>query len=246
MSTYFNIKLEFNQEIFNHTLDVAIKDRQKGYVCVVDANVLTIGQKDKNYREILNNSIINCCDGSSIAWLAGLLHKKKYKAFNGPEIFEIYIEKKYKQLLLGSTEPTVEKIKKKLILKGIEPDHLSFMQVPFMPVDEFDYEAIALEINHCMPEIIWVSLGAPKQEIFMSKLLPHINSGIMFGIGAAFNFYVGEIVLPKTRLGTLRFIWLSRIFSEPKKQITRVLPYLYILPKLWWQERKKIINERSL
>ncbi len=44
-------------------------------------------------------------------------------------------------------------------------------------------------INDDEPDIIWVSLGAPKQEKFMNLLLPYLNKGVMFGFGAIFNVY---------------------------------------------------------
>ena len=62
---------------------------------------------------------------------------------------------------------------------------------PFLNVEDFDYLKISKLINQNKPDIIWIGLGAPKQEIFMSKLLPHIDSGLMIGVGAAFNFYSG-------------------------------------------------------
>ena len=72
----------------------------------------------------------------------------------------------------------------------------------------------------------------------MSKLLPHLNYGVMFGIGAAFNFYIGEITMPKKRKGALQFIWLNRIYKEPKKQLKRFIPYILILPRLIFNEIK--------
>ncbi len=238
MNNYFGINLEFDSNKIHQLIAKAISDNQKGYVCVVDGNVLTIAQKTQVYRTIINNSLVNTCDGSSIAWLAGKIYKKDFRAHTGPEIFTKYIESSYKQILLGSTDTVIEKIKAKLKSKGIKDDHIQHIPVPFLPVDSFNYSEIAEEINKLNPDIIWVSLGAPKQEIFMSKLLPYLNSGVMFGIGAAFNFYTGELSLPRKKVGALRLIWLYRIFQEPKKQFKRAISYIQILPKLWWQEKQ--------
>jgi N-acetylglucosaminyldiphosphoundecaprenol N-acetyl-beta-D-mannosaminyltransferase len=114
--TYFNIRLEFNHSIIHNQICNIVESNQKGYVCVVDANVLTIAQKNFEYRAVLNHSTFNTCDGSSIAMMASKIHKKKLRALNGPDIFSNYIEKDYKQLLLGSTEETVCTIKD--VLKG--------------------------------------------------------------------------------------------------------------------------------
>lgn len=240
MNNYFGINLEFDPNKIHQLIAKAISDNQKGYICVVDGNVLTIAQKNQVYRTIINNSLVNTCDGSSIAWLAGKIYKKDFRALTGPEIFSKYIESPYKQILLGSTNTIVKKIKIKLKSKGFEYNHIQYIPVPFLSVDKFNYSEIADEINKLNPDIIWVSLGAPKQEIFMSKILPFIDKGVMFGIGAAFNFYIGEISIPRKRKGALQFIWLNRIFHEPKKQLKRILPYIAILPKLMVYEKMKM------
>ena len=245
METYFNIFLEFDHALIKETIESGILKNEKSYVCIVDANVLTIAQKSSCYRNVINEALVNSCDGSSIAMLAGRLHKKKLTALNGPTIFSYYIEKKYSQLLLGSNEETSNEIKAILANKGIDNTHIMVMPLPFKSVEDFDYQGIAKQVNQLNPDIIWVSLGAPKQEFFMYRLLPYINRGIMFGIGAAFNFYTGKISMPNSKIGALKFIWISRLFNEPSKQLSRIIPYIKLLPKLYMEERKKI-NNRSL
>lgn len=240
MKKYFSVALEFDHSRLREVIENTIANNGKGYVCIVDANVLTIAQKNENYCNVLNHSIVNSCDGSSIAMLAGFAHKKKFRAWNGPDIFTYYIEKKYNQLLLGSTEETSNEIKNILKNKGIDNSYISVLPLPFKSVDDFDYIKISKIINELNPDIIWVSLGAPKQEHFMNKIQPYLSRGVMFGIGAAFNFYTGKISLPNAKLGALKFIWISRVFSEPNKQLSRILPYIKLMPKLYWRERKLI------
>lgn len=238
MQKYFNVGLEFNHSYLRSVIEETIAENRKGYICIVDANVLTIAQKNSDYCDVLNKSIVNSCDGSSIAMLAGLVYKQKFRAWNGPDIFSYYIEKKYKQLLLGSTAETSKEIKEILKSKGINNTHIEVLSLPFKTVDDFNYIEIAKTINELNPDIIWVSLGAPKQELFMNRIEPYLARGVMFGIGAAFNFYIGKIALPNAKVGALKFIWISRIFSEPNKQLSRIIPYIKLMPKLYWREKK--------
>ena len=88
-------------------------------------------------------------------------------------------------------------------------------------------------INDDMPDIIWISLGAPKQELFMYNLKPFLKQGVMFGVGAAFNFYSGLNNAPKRAPLWIRKIgmeWVYRIFSEPQKQLKRNFTFLSDLP----------------
>ena len=106
--------------------------------------------------------------------------------------------------------------------------------------DGLEYKDIAETIKTSDPDIIWVSLGAPKQEIFMARILPFLDRGLMLGIGAAFNFFVGDIAQPKLRIGAMRFNWLVRIFKEPKKQLRRVWNIMKVYPSLYRLEKKRI------
>ena len=234
----FNIKIEFDSQVFRDIVEFYVKRKKKAYVCVVDANVITIAQRDLKYREIIRNATINTCDGSSIAKMVNKIYGTDYHAYNGPELFEYYIEKPYKHLLVGNKAEKVEQIKLKVKEKGLELN-MQHLDVPFVPVEEFDYEGIAKQINEMKPDIVWVSLGAPKQETFISNIFPYVNQGVLFGIGAAFNFYTGDLHNNKKEIGGLRFIWLERIFKEPKKQLKRVGAYLLLMPKMYFEEKKK-------
>lgn len=236
----FNIKLEFNHETFRNTIAKCVTNGGKGYVCVVDGNVLSVTYNDPKYREVVRNAIVNTCDSSYIAKMASDIYGQRFEALNGPTVFTEYIKKPYKQLLLGNTEETYKKIVSKLISDGGDPDFLKYLPVPFAKVEEFDYAKIANQINIIQPDIIWVSLGAPKQERFMSMLFPYIDRGVMFGIGAAFNYYAGIIKEPKLQFGSQRLIWLQRIFEEPKKQIRRCWNFLMVIHKVRREEIRKI------
>ncbi|MCI6829047.1 MAG: WecB/TagA/CpsF family glycosyltransferase [Prevotella sp.] len=86
---------------------------------------------------------------------------------------------------------------------------------------------------------VGVSLGAPKQEFFMQRLLPYLNRGVMLGVGAAFSYYLDELKDYKFRLGEIRMNWILRLFTEPKKQFRRVGTMLLCYPMIYNNERKK-------
>lgn len=239
MKKFFGVKLEFNHSLFYQSVLGFCKSRQPAYICVVDANVLTMARKNENYRAILNAADLNTCDGSSIAWFASLIYGEKYRALNGPEIFDYFLKNtKYNQIMLGSTEETISKIWIKMQSLGLDTNAMLHYAVPFLPVNQFDYAKIAEDLNVLEPDIIWVSLGAPKQEIFMQQLKPFLKSGVLVGIGAAFNFYVGEIKMSKVKFFGLRFLWINRLMTDPLKLSKRLVPYVFEIPKMIWGEIK--------
>ena len=237
----FNIKIEFDHDAFRQAVESCIAEKGKGYVCVIDGNVLTMTHKNAEYQNVVENALVNTCDSSYIAKMASDIYGKRFISLNGPTIFKEYIKKPFKQLLLGNTEETYRTIVNKLAENGGDPNNLKYLPVPFAQIEDFDYAKIGADINEIKPDIIWVSLGAPKQERFMYRLLPYLDSGVMFGIGAAFNYYAGLIKETKFEIGSQRFIWLQRIFEEPKKQIRRCWNFLLVIPRI----RKEEIRRKS-
>lgn len=142
-----------------------IEQTKKGYVCVVDGNVLATAHKQNQYKEVVNGALVNTCDGSSIALLAGLLHKSKFETYTGPDIFSKYVGENYTQYFLGNTDENLLRLKNKFEDLGYNLDNFKFQSLPYKSVEDFDYQTIAKEIQLFSPDIIWVSLGAPKQEI---------------------------------------------------------------------------------
>ena len=115
-----------------------------------------------------------------------------------------------------------------------------FCELPFRNVEDFDYPAIAKMVADDGADIIWIALGAPKQEIFMHRLEPHLSRGVMIAVGAAFKFFSGQDVRRAPEWMVRHHLeFLHRIFSEPKKQTKRCAWILRTLPGLLWQEYRR-------
>lgn len=237
----FNTHLTFSKRELFDKINTRIADKKAGYVCVCDSSVVARLQHDLEYRKVINGSFVNTCDGSLICTLANSIYGKGLESVNGPEIFAYYIHHSYRQIIIGNTDEIVANVRNKLAKEG-RPDNESYIkhiQVPFCKVDEFNYKEIADEINAYEPDLIWVSLGNPKQEIFCNNIQPLLKQGVLFGIGAALNFWVGDLALPKFHIGPLRFIWLTRIFQDPMRQIRMNWAILKEIPKMYFEEKRR-------
>lgn len=237
---YFNVKLEFDGERVDSIIQSTIEQKGKGYVCSVESNNLTVANLNPEFLRVLNHSLVNICDGSILAKILGILYHQPFESYIGADLFIKYVRmKRYRQYFLGNTRPILDGLRENL--SGIDPSiaSMNFEELPFRNVEEFDYEKIAENINKAKPDIIWVSLGAPKQEFFMNKLLPYLNQGVMFGFGAIFNFNagIGSVKRAPRFMRSLRLEWLYRAFEEPQKNIPRYWNFIKILPLLIKEER---------
>ncbi|MCY1723249.1 WecB/TagA/CpsF family glycosyltransferase [Prolixibacteraceae bacterium Z1-6] len=239
MEKYFKIQFEFDHKKLEQTI-IETSEKGKGYCCFIDSNMLIEAHKkrDNEILDILNNSLINSCDGSYIAKFASLIYHKSLKSYNGPQFFNKFILHPVKHCIVGNTDNVFQKIKRK-VERSHKDSELHFIPLPYMEPNQFDYISIARHINTIQPRYIWISLGAPKQEIFMSKLLPHLNSGVMLGVGAALNYFSGDIRDIPHWITKLNLIWIYRIFTEPKKQLSRVCKIIRYYPRIFFLENSE-------
>lgn len=247
--TYFNVRLEFDRDKLDRTIFEAIEKGIPGYSCSVESNNLTVANRNPEFLKVLNGALINNCDGSILAKILAWIHGENIDSYIGADIFTKYVGmKRFRQFFLGNTEEVLAGLRENLSKVDPKIRDMRFETLPFRAVDEFDYPAIAEMINADNPDIIWVSLGAPKQEMFMARLKPYLKRGVMFGYGAIFNFNAGGAGnvrrAPKWML-RLRLEWLHRALEQPKKNIPRYWGFIKILPGLIIQERKKVKATRK-
>lgn len=95
---------------------------------------------------------------------------------------------------MGTSQAILDGLKANLEKENPDVAQMQFVELPFRKVEEFDYPEIARMVEADGADIIWVALGAPKQEIFMSRLKPYLHQGVMIAVGAAFKFFSGTEV----------------------------------------------------
>lgn len=241
MKSYFNIRYEMDRGRVHDAIAEQLTKPGSDYICVADGTILTVVNKDKDYREVVNGGMFSICDSSYVPLYIKWLYGEHYGQYCGSEIFkDIVSGGKYRMIFLGTQQNILDGLKANLAKLNPEVVNMTFSELPFRKVDEFDYEGIAEMIEKDGAEIIWIALGAPKQEIFMSRLKPHLKHGVMIAVGAAFKFYSGVSSNRAPRWMVRHHLeFVHRIFKEPKKQLKRCSMIVFTLPKLLWQERKR-------
>ena len=233
MNKILDIEIEFKRNNIEKFITNSINKCQKGYINTINANLLVSAFKNYEYKQILKNSVLNICDGSVLALTLSLINKTQYVAYPGPDFFMDKIkEKKYTHTFLGSTKGVLDNLKIKLIKIDSNIQNAQFIELPYLKVNEFDYNVIGEMINKTSTDFIWVSLGAPKQEKFSSVLVKHINRGLIVSVGAAFDFHsaLSHINRCPKILRDLKLEWLYRVFKQPSKTLKRLKNELIYMP----------------
>lgn len=241
MNHYFNIRYELDKKRVAELIEKQIESKKTGYICVADGVILNTANRDSNYLKVINESLFSICDSSYVPlylkWLYGI-HVEQYC---GSELFMDIIHcKKYRMFFMGTSQKILNSLQEKLSQIDKRINNMTFFELPYLNVNEFNYQDIAQMITDDDADIIWVALGAPKQEFFMSKLKPYLKKGLIIAVGAAFKFHSGtdERRAPQWMIKAhLEFVY--RIFKNPRKQIKRCAWIICTLPRLLYSEWKR-------
>lgn len=238
MTKYFNINYEFNYKRIHDSISECIRQNKTDYICVADGVILNIANRKPEYLKVVNGGMFSICDSGYVPLYIRWIYGKRYEQYCGSQIFmDIIHSRKYRMIFMGTSQNTLNGLKENLKKENPDVENMKFVELPYKAVEDFDYEGIAKDIEADGADIIWIALGAPKQEIFMSLLKSHLKRGVMIAVGAAFKFYSGTDTkrAPQWMIRChLEFV--HRIFKEPKKQLRRCSMILLTLPKLLVEE----------
>lgn len=247
MHTYFNINYEFDRNQVHKAIACQIAQHEPSYICVADGVVMNTANRNRDYLEAVNGGMFSVCDSSYVPLYLRWIYGRRYQQYCGCQIFQDIISSgKYRMAFLGTSQNILDALRDNLKTLNPEVGSMMFHELPFRDVDSFDYPAIARMLTDDGADIIWVALGAPKQELFMHRLNPHLSHGVMIAVGAAFKFMSGLEVkrAPKWMVDShLEFAY--RILSEPKKQLRRCGWIIATLPGLLVGEYRRSRHHRE-
>lgn len=251
MEEYFNICYCFDKQKVHSTIGTMVLTGRKGYVCVADGVTLAKSYKDKNLKAVLDTAGLTVCDSGWVPLYIKVLYNIEKNRYCGSDLLMDLVElKKYKLMFIGATPEILSALRDRLIEKDSRIASMEFMSLPVLPVDEFDYKSIAESVEQANPDIVFVSLGMPKQEFFMCQLIQYLKKGVLIGVGAAFKYHSGLIRFRRAPEWMIRakVEWLFRILREPKKQIKRCILIITVMPRICLKEYRmrteKLKNDR--
>lgn len=217
----------------------AVVDGLNTYICVSNPRTVVLASKDLEYRDVMNQSLMNLPDAQPTLWAARLWGLKNVERTMGPILFHDMITNPssgLKHFLLGDTEETLKQICEKA--KQYDANITGTYSPAFCKLDDYDFKSIAKTINESGADIVWIALRAPKQDFFAVQILPFLENKICIGVGAAFRFFLGEYKMAPPlirKLGLMGLYWGRK--GEPIGKFIRVyiihsVEFMWLLMKI--------------
>ena len=196
-------------------------------VAICNVNSVVRSYMDEDLKSSINSHDYATTDGMPLVWAAKLLGHRKQERVDGYSIFyktiEEGINKNTKHYFYGSTEDALSKIVFNLNRDFPSINIVGTHSPPFGDTIDSSYEKLYEDISILKPDIVWVGLGMPKQELFISNISRDTGNIKFVGVGAVFN-WVSEIEKKAPMLiQRIGLEWFFRLINNPKRLWRRYL-----------------------
>jgi len=211
-----------------------IEARTPHYVCVTPAHGVMDCYRDPQLRGVFNRSGMTTPDGMAIVWLLKLYGQRHVSRVYGPDLLltacQAGLEKGWRHYFYGGQPGVAGKLAHTL------EERFPGMQIagthtpPFRPLTEVEAQEVEDAIHAVQPDIVWVGLSTPKQEVWMAEFVGRLDVPVLVGVGAAYDFITGEKKQAPRWVQRSGLEWLFRFISEPRRLWHRYVQY----PKFVW------------
>lgn len=212
---------EINYETALEQIRAALTERRKGYITVTGVHGVSESQEDEALREIHNASFLTTPDGMPMTWMGRLNGSKIINRVYGPtlmlRVLEESVGRGWRHFFYGGGDGVAEELKANLEQRYPGLNIVGTYTPPFRPLNEEEEAGLARQVAELRPDCFWVGLSTPKQERFMSAYLSKLDTTLMFGVGAAFDFHAGKVAQAPPVLQQAGLEWVYRTYKEPKR-----------------------------
>ena len=207
-------------KIFNNSMGElfnSIDNFEKVHIISGNPEVLLNGLQN---TDLLNNftskNSIIIPDGIGTVICSKIVGRPVKEKIAGIEVMDKIIKKCEKEnqgiYLLGSTKETVDMCNINLRTKyhklNIFGSHDGYFEID-------NCEKILKEIEDVKPKVLFVAMGCPRQELFISKYMDRLPCKIFMGVGGSFDIIAGNVKRAPKWMINIGLEWLYRVIKEP-------------------------------
>ncbi len=202
-----------------------VRSRSRGTIAFCTASTVLAARRDPELRRALSNSALVNPDGMPLVWLgrrAGVEPERVY----GPDFMVNLFAatgSSLRHYFYGGTpgvvDELVEKLRERFPEIQIVGSHTPELGLTGRDVNETDVE----RINAAAPDIVWVGLGHPKQELWMETHAGRLDAPVLAGVGAAFDYLSGAKKEAPEWMKRSGLQWMHRLGAEPRRLWKRYL-----------------------
>lgn len=198
-----------------------INEHNAHYICFVNANNAMLGHDQPGLREVYNCAGLAAPDGMPMVWLLRWTGYRDVERVYGPDLLlaacAAGVERGWRHYFYGGAPGVAEKVVERLRAQFPSIQVAGWESPPFCPLMAEEEAEMVARIRAARPDILWVGLGSPKQDIWMYEHLGTLGVPVLAGVGAAFDFLAVVKRQAPRWMQRSGLEWLHRLLSEPRR-----------------------------
>jgi N-acetylglucosaminyldiphosphoundecaprenol N-acetyl-beta-D-mannosaminyltransferase len=211
-------------------MDAMVAERRPGYVCAVAVHALMVSRHDPPTRAALLGASLVVPDGKPLVWALRALGEPLPDRVYGPELTARYCARCERLghrvwLYGGENQRALDELT--AVLRRRHPDLqlAGGWSPPHRALTAEEERDVALRIDADGADVVWVGIGAPRQEQWMARMRPRLEAPVLAGVGAAFDFLAGRKRQAPRWMQDRGLEWAFRITQDPLRLAPRYLRY---------------------
>ena len=213
------------QETFEFCLE-RLRRKEGGYLCFVNVHLLIEAKNSPAVLTALSEALVPAPDGMPLVWLAKQLGTPVGSRVCGPDLTQKLLEathQDYAHGFIGGAPGVADRVAQIMNVKTAITYSPPFRPFSQENAQEDWREFLKLCPDQKAPPLVWIGLGAPKQELWAAEISHLAPETLFFAIGAAFDFLSGEIQRAPRSFQKLGLEWAWRLSQNPGRLGKRYL-----------------------
>ena len=200
--------------------------RESRYVCLCNVHSVVTSASDARLKAALDDADLALPDGFPVGFMMRRLGWAEQQRISGPDLMweamrraEAACRAVY---FFGSTEETLTLLRARARAEFPGLKIAGATSPPMRSIDHAFDDADAATINAARPDLVFVGLGCPKQEVWMRAARGKVDA-TMLGVGAAFDYHAGTLARAPLWMQQAGLEWTHRLMQEPSRLWRRYL-----------------------
>lgn len=217
-----------------------IHNKQTAHIITLNAEIAYQAYSDTDLQDLINRAQIVTPDGIGIVWGARQLGVNVPERVTGIDLMEQLCQRAARQgwniYLLGAAPGVAQaaalKLQQKypgLIIAGIQHGYF----------DDAQTEQVVADIARSKPDILFIGLGAPRQEWWIDQHKERLKVPVLIGVGGSLDVISGQKQRAPQWMINYNLEWLYRLMAEPSRYKRQL-----VLPRFAWLITKTRLSKK--
>jgi N-acetylglucosaminyldiphosphoundecaprenol N-acetyl-beta-D-mannosaminyltransferase len=217
-------------------IDGWISRGEREYVCVCPVHSVMECRRSAQLRAVFNAAGMVTPDGVPIVWVARAGGYRQVSRVYGPDLMLAELDrsdqKHHRHFFYGGGPGVARLLAQRMQARFPNLTVSGILEPPFAPLDQLCTPETAATINDAKPDVVWIGMSSPKQDLWMARMRPLLDAPVLIAVGAAFDFHSGTVKQAPLWMQRSGLEWVYRLTTDPRRLWRR---YLIDNPWFLWE-----------